>query len=92
MVSEETFQFVQQLMFIYEFIQLKHILVNGKNICIQLIMDELEPPQAFSFDGNVSHSWKFQLEHFDFHLAATEEDTKGNKIKTSIFLTCIGQK
>ena len=55
-------------------------------------MDKLEPPQAFSFDGNVSHSWKLWLKHFDFYLAATEKDTKGDKIKTSIFLTCIGQK
>ena len=55
-------------------------------------MDKLEPPQAFSFDGNVSHSWKLWLKHFDFYLAATEKDTKGDKIKTSIFLTCIGQR
>ena len=43
-------------------------------------MDKLEPPQAFSFDGNVSHSWKLWLKHFDFYLAATEKDTKGDKI------------
>ena len=55
-------------------------------------MDKLEPPQAFSFDGNVSHSWKLWLKHFDFYLAKTEKDTKGEKIKTSIFLTYIGQK
>ena len=55
-------------------------------------MDKLEPPQAFSFDSNVSHSWKLWLKHFDFYLAATEKDTKGDKIKTSIFLTCIVQK
>ena len=55
-------------------------------------MDKLEPPQAFSFDGNVSHSWKLWLKHFDFYLAATEKDTKGDKIKTSIFLTYISQK
>ena len=55
-------------------------------------MDKLETPQAFSFDGNVSQSWKLWLKHFDFYLAATEKDTKGDKVKTSIFLTCIGQK
>ena len=55
-------------------------------------MDKLEPPQAFSFDGNVSHSWKLWLKDFDFYLAATEEDTKGDKLKTSIFLRCIGQR
>ena len=55
-------------------------------------MDQLEPPQGFSFDCNVSHSWKRWLKHFDFYLTATEKDTKGDKIKTSIFLTWIGQK
>ena len=55
-------------------------------------MDKLEPPQAFSFESSVSHSWKLWLKHFDFYLAATEKDTKGDKVKTSIFLTCIGQK
>ena len=55
-------------------------------------MDKLYPFQAFSFDGNVSQSWKLWLKHFDFYLAATEKDAKGDKVKTSIFLTCIGQK
>ena len=55
-------------------------------------MDKLEPPQAFSFDGNVSHSWKLWLKHYDIYLAATEKDAKGDKINTSIFLTCIGRK
>ena len=55
-------------------------------------MDKLEPPQAFSFESSVSHNWKLWLKHFDFYLAATEKDTKGDKVKTSIFLTCIGQK
>ena len=36
-------------------------------------MDKSEPPQAFSFDDNVSHSWKLWLRHFDFILAATEK-------------------
>ena len=55
-------------------------------------MEKLEHSQAFSFDCNVSHSWKLQLKHFDFYLPATEKDTKDDKIKTFIFLTCIGQK
>ena len=46
-------------------------------------MDKLELSQAFSFNSNVSHSWK---------LAQTEKDTKSDKIKTSMFLTCIDQK
>ena len=44
-------------------------------------MDKLEPPQAFSFDDNVSHNWKFWV-----------INTKGDKRKASIFLTCVGQK
>ena len=55
-------------------------------------MDNLEPPQAFSFESNISHNWKIWIKHFDFYLAATEKDTKGDKIQTSTFLTCIGQK
>ena len=55
-------------------------------------MDKLVPPRAFSSDGNVSHSWKLWLKHSDFYLAATEKDAKGDKVKTSIFLACIGQK
>ena len=55
-------------------------------------MEKLEPLSGFSFDGNVSRSWKLWLKHFDFYLAATEKDTKGDKIQTSTFLTCIGQK
>ena len=55
-------------------------------------MEKLEPPQAFSFDGNVSHNWKLWLKHFNFYLTATEKDAKNDKIKTSILLTCIGHK
>ena len=55
-------------------------------------MKKLEPPQAFSFECNVSHSWKLWLKHYDFYLTATEKDTKGDKIKIYIFLTWIGQK
>ena len=44
-------------------------------------MDKLKPLQAFLFDGNISHSWKLWLKHFDFYLAAIEKDTQGDKIK-----------
>ena len=44
-------------------------------------MDKLEPSQAFSFGENVSHSRKLWLKHFDFYMAATEKDTKGDRIK-----------
>ena len=55
-------------------------------------MDKLEPPPAFSFDRNVYHSWKLWLKHLVFYLAAPEKDTRGDKIKNFIFLTCTGQK
>ena len=57
-------------------------------------MDKLEPPQAFSCDGNVSQSWKLWLTNFDFYLTLKKnkkKETKGDKIKISIFLTCSGQ-
>ena len=53
-------------------------------------MDKLESLQAFSFEDNVSHNWKLWINHFHFYLAATEKDMKGDKIKASIFLICIG--
>ena len=55
-------------------------------------MDKLEPPQSFSFEGNVSQGWKLWLKHFEFYITGTEQDRKNNKVKTSVFLTCIGQK
>ena len=69
---------------------------SAADVCLlsifQLIMNKLEPPQAFSFECNVSHSWKLWLKHYDFYLTATEKDTKGDKIKIYILLTWIGQK
>ena len=66
----------------------------NSSICWQTVkvLDELEPHQAFSFDSNLSHSWQLWLKHFDFYLAATEKDTKGDKIKIFIFLTYTSQK
>ena len=43
------------------------------------MMDKLEPLQAFSFDGNLSHSWKLWFKHLEFYLAATENDSMGDK-------------
>ena len=55
-------------------------------------MDKLEPPQSFSFKGNVSQGWKPRLKHSEFYLTATEKDRKNGKVKTSVLLTCIGEK
>ena len=55
-------------------------------------MDKLEHPSSFSFEGNVSQGWKLWLKYFEFYLNATEKDGKNDKVKTSVLLTCIGQK
>ena len=55
-------------------------------------MDKLEPPQSFSFEGNVSQGSKLWLKHFEFYQTATEKEAKYEKVKTSVLLTCIGQK
>ena len=55
-------------------------------------MVKLRPPPPYSFEGNVSEGWKIWQKHFQFFLTATESDTKSDKIKTSILLTCIGPK
>ena len=67
------------------------MLVNRKIFIHQKIKENLERPQAFWFGGNVSHSWKLWFKHFDFYLAAKEKGTKRDKIKTSIFPSCISQ-
>ena len=55
-------------------------------------MDTLELPQHFFFKGNVSHTWKIWLKQFRFYLTATEKDNKDAQLKTSMLLTCFGQK
>ena len=45
-----------------------------------------------SFERNVSQGWKLGLKHFEFYLTATEKDGKNDKVKTSVLLTCMGQK
>ena len=55
-------------------------------------MDKLEPSQSLSFEENISQGWKLWLKHFEFYLTATEKDGKNGKVKTSVLLTCMGQK
>ena len=55
-------------------------------------MDRLEPLQSFSFEGNIFQGWKLRLKHFELYLTATEKDRNNDKVKTSVLLTCIGQK
>ena len=57
-------------------------------------MDKLPLPGHLNFDiGNLSQSWKTWKQQFELFLAATESDTKSDKIKSSTLLTCIwGQR
>ncbi len=52
----------------------------------------LSPPSPFTFKGNLAESWKQWQKALDFYLTATESDSKSDKVKTSILLTCIGEK
>ena len=56
-------------------------------------MDQLKPPKTFVFgNGNVAETWKAWQKSFEFFMVATESDEKNDKIKTSILLTCIGER
>ena len=56
-------------------------------------MEKFEAPKALLFESNnLSGEWKKWKKHFEFYLAATEADTKSDKIKSSILLSCIGEK
>ena len=55
-------------------------------------MERLKPPGSFSFEGNLKQTWKTWRKAFDFYLIATESDVKSDKVKTSILLTCIGER
>ena len=52
----------------------------------------LAAPSPFTFEGNVAESWKMWQKSLEFYLCATEADSKSDKVKTSILLTCIGEK
>ena len=56
-------------------------------------MDQLKPPAPLGFQfGNLDHEWKTWKKHFKFFLTATESDAKSDKVKTCIFLSCVGEK
>ena len=55
-------------------------------------MDQLKPPAPFGFEGNISEKWKIWKKSFEFFMTATESDEKSDKVKTSIFLTCMDQE
>ena len=56
-------------------------------------MEKIEPPKALSFDSlNLSAEWKKWRKHFQFYLVAAEKNDKSDTIKTSILMSCIGEK
>ena len=55
-------------------------------------MDKIEPPKPLLLEGNVSENWRRWRHEFELYLTATERDGKSDKIKSSILLTCIGEK
>ena len=55
-------------------------------------MDKLEPHQHFLLKGNVSNTRKLCHKHFCFYCTVMEKNNKDVQIKTSMPLTCIGQK
>ena len=56
-------------------------------------MEGLKPPKAFAFETcNLGETWKAWRRGFEFFMVATQSDEKSEKIKTSILLTCIGER
>ena len=53
-------------------------------------MEGFNPPDTLSFESdNLSANWKRWKQDLNFYLAATEKDSKEDKVKSSIFLHCI---
>ena len=56
-------------------------------------MEGFNPPDTLSFESDsLSANWKRWKQDLNFYLAATEKDSKEDKVKSSIFLHCIGHK
>ena len=56
-------------------------------------MERFSPLDTLSFEShNLSTNWKRWKQDLNFYLAATEKDSEGNKVKSSILLHCIGHK
>ena len=46
-------------------------------------MDQLKPPQHFSFEGTLAENWKEWLQGFRLYLIASGIDKKTDKVKVS---------
>ncbi|CAI9742889.1 Hypothetical predicted protein [Octopus vulgaris] len=56
-------------------------------------MENLPHPKDLDFNQeNLAAAWKKWKKEFNLFLIATESDMKPDKVKTSMFLTCIGSK
>ena len=55
-------------------------------------MKKFTPPGPLSFEGSIADKWKKWHQECEFFLVATESDAKSDKIKSSILLTCIGER
>ena len=56
-------------------------------------MEGFNPPDTLLFESdNLSANWKRYTQDLKFYLAATEKDSKGDKVKSSILLHCVGHK
>ena len=55
-------------------------------------MEGFNPPSPLIFEGNISEQWIRWKQELDFYLVATEKDSKSDKVKSSILLTCIGDQ
>ena len=53
-------------------------------------MEKFNPPSQLTFDGNLREHWKLWKQELEFYMVATETDSKDDKVKSSILLTCIG--
>ena len=55
-------------------------------------MENFEPPNILSSEGNVRENWRRWRQEFELYLVATVSEKKAENIKSSILLTCIGQE
>ena len=54
---------------------------------------DIPSPKPLNFhQENLADAWKKWRNELKLYLAATESDTKSDKVQSSILLTCIGQR
>ena len=55
-------------------------------------MDMLLRAPEMKWEGNLSENWRRFRQAFDLFVTASGHDAKGPKLKTSMLLTCLGEK